>query len=171
MNVINCFFFSLKSTQSFFDVLPTETEEESLQGRSCYCNVESNINEDELCDDNANYFPVLNEEERELIESYSNDDESKRSVDGSYWYSDSIIDHEYRSYFIDDEQAQHAMNRIRSKRSLRVLMTKEGATEYCRTHIEESEAGRTCKDIYEKSVENAMIQCANDLKVLNTVSQ
>lgn len=92
-------------------------------------------------------------------------------MDGYHWYSDDIIDHEYRSYFTDDEQARRAMDRIRTKRSLKVLMTKERATEYCRRHIEESAAGGTCKGIHDKSVENAMIQCVNDLKVPNTFLQ
>lgn len=89
----------------------------------------------------------------------------QRRSAGEYWYSDDIIDHEDRSFFVDTKDAQHAFHRIRSKRSVQILMSKENATRYCQRIIEKSTAGKTCKDVPGTNVTVAMLQCVTDLEV------
>jgi hypothetical protein len=161
--------YSLSDDNSFFEILPDQEKEQAEQGRSCFCDIEGEAKQDEKCDDNANIFASIDASRIEVLTQF-NDQSSqfdlRRSVD-SHWYSDDIIDHEDRSFFVDDEDVKHAINRIRNKRSPTEVMSEDEATKYCKRQIEESTAGRTCKDISGTSVKNAMLQCVNDLKVLS----
>ncbi|XP_031570864.1 von Willebrand factor D and EGF domain-containing protein-like [Actinia tenebrosa] len=159
----------LTPDKSLFEISIEEEIEEGKEeeSKSCYCGVEGELNQIPKCEYNANLFAKIESSSTEVITTQINDQSNfgkKRSVDG-HWYSDDIIDYEDRSYFVDDPQVQHAMNRIRSKRSLRVVMSKHEAHKYCRKYIEESEAARSCKGISKKSIRDAIKQCSKDLQL------
>lgn len=131
---------------------------------SCTCPTEANTvkNNTVHCEKTENYYFGSEWKEKYLQLNYRT--QKKRSAD-SEWYSDDIIDHVERSYFVDDLQVQTMMNQRRRKRSVKQTMSKEKATEYCRSHIEETKAGRSCKDVSAESIETAMEHCIIDLEV------
>lgn len=163
-------FYSLTPDKSLFEISmegSIEDREEEKTEKSCYCSVEGELNQEEKCDYNANLFAKMDSSRTEVITSQLNDQSKfskKRSVN-SDWYSDDVIDHVERSYFVDDPQVQHAMNRIRRKRSFKTVMSEDAARKYCRQYMKKSEAGRSCKGISELGYLNAIDQCTKDLQV------
>lgn len=92
---------------------------------------------------------------------------NRRSLDG-WWYSDDIIDYEDRRFFADENDVKHAIHRFRIRRSARIVtaMSKENATRICKKVIEDSTAGKICKDVPGTNLTLAMLQCVTDLEVI-----
>jgi hypothetical protein len=113
------------------------------------------------CKDTDSFFPnYVPPNNNDVTPDMEGQGQNRRRSVREYWYSDDIIDHEDRSFFVDANDAQHAFNRIRSRRSLKTLMSKDNATRFCQQIIEESTAGKTCINIT-----IAMLQCVTDLQV------
>ena len=168
----------IQPDKSLFEITTEEEvgdreEAEAEAEKSCYCSLEGESIQAEKCDYNSNLFARMSSSVTEVITTQLNDQSTfgkKRSVD-SHWYSDNVIDHVERSYFVDDAQAQHATNRLRSKRSLKTVMTEKVATKYCQRHIKETKAGMSCKDISQENIDNAIKICSKDLQVRMILQQ
>lgn len=82
-------------------------------------------------------------------------------------YTDDIIEYEERSFFKDTHEAHFAETRIRSKRQIdeRGVMSKENATKYCKSAIEDSIGGKTCSNLVGTNLTVFVMECIEDLKV------
>lgn len=153
--------------ETYFETLPTKLPAVDDDGLFCTCSetLKGIVWNNKDCDKIGSVFNDYEYEQE-------NDDPGAKGAEGKEkrfahndWYSDDIIDHVERSYFVDDPQVQHAMNRIRRKRSPKTVMSKDEAMKHCRQHIEESEAGRSCKHVSGANIGIAMEQCIADLEV------
>ncbi|XP_031570892.1 von Willebrand factor D and EGF domain-containing protein-like, partial [Actinia tenebrosa] len=155
----------LKPEESYLEKNLPIDEKEPEQERFCFCSITDDKFTSNTCKTSANHFNDIEEGGREVQLNIDPTmfELKRRSVD-SHWYSDDIINQEYRSFFVADHDVQKALNRIRSKRSTSYTRWPERrAKRYCTKLIEGSEAAKTCRKLDSESVESAIGQCINDL--------
>lgn len=159
--------FRINPGESYFDILPQEDEtKDDDNGQSCFCKLDSvNITN---CQNDSNHF--------EYFEQISGEDiakriaRKKRSLEESN-YNDDIIDHEERSFFLDDSDVHLALRRVRARirREVGKMMSKENATEKCKEYIENSLAGKTCKNVPGTNITVSMLSCIADLEITGDI--
>ncbi|XP_031549644.1 von Willebrand factor D and EGF domain-containing protein-like isoform X2 [Actinia tenebrosa] len=157
----------IKPNESHFEVRPEEDIYPPRRTESCLC--PKALNGKAYCQDTENFYEVSGNA-KEVKNDMEKTAENRRRSAREYWYSDNIIDYEDRSFFVNAKDARHAFHRIRSKRSIQILMSKENATRYCQRIIEKSKAGKTCKDVPGTNITVAMIQCVTDLQLTGDTS-
>ena len=101
----------------------------------------------------------------DIANQFRHNKRRRRSLDNPL-YTDDIMDHEERSFFVDDDDANFAYARIRSRRAVPTFaMSKENATRYCKALVEDSTAGKTCSEVPGFNLTSALEECTIDLQV------
>jgi hypothetical protein len=129
-------------------------------GQSCIC--PKNKIGNGTCKNNSNHFVEFDQLSGEEIANKMN--RNRRSLEETA-YNDDIIEHEERSFFLDDQDAHIAAQRVRAKRDVGDRMSKENATKYCKRVIEDSIAGKTCQKLLKTNLTVSMLSCITDLQV------
>jgi hypothetical protein len=162
MTSVFCISCRVTPDKSYFEVLPPK-EQIKDSGESCFCPTERNKDNIAECQDNANRFLGFGPDPGEDIANQMQGG-NRRSIQDTL-YTDDIMDYEERSFFIDNDEANIAATRMRVKRDVSGV-PKENATQYCKSIIEDSKAGRTCSNVPGFNITTAMQQCIVDLQVL-----
>lgn len=117
------------------------------------------------CEWELNDFQAFRQSGEDIAKQFQGQGRFRRSLEDP-WYTDDIMDYEEKSFFIDEEDAQFAFSRIRSKRSISTFaMSKDNATSYCKHFVEDSTAGKMCSEVPGFNVTSAMKDCITDLQV------
>ncbi|KXJ11847.1 von Willebrand factor D and EGF domain-containing protein [Exaiptasia diaphana] len=154
----------VEPSKSIFNLrLPAPTLPPGANGRK-YCECPQRQNQLWNCDWSENDFIGFRKiTGKDIADQFRR--RRRRSITGTF-YSDDLMDYEERSFFIDEKEAQFALSRIRSRRSVNnELMSNENATKHCRAVIEDSTAGKTCSDVPGFNLTLAMAECITDLKL------
>ncbi|EDO29039.1 predicted protein [Nematostella vectensis] len=151
----------IKREESYFVALPPH-EPQVYKGEFCHCEFDK-IFKSNTC---KNTSTIHTRRLRSLGKNINLElNRIKRSVEDSV-YSDDIIDHEERGFFVDQKDLEYTQIRIRSRRSIgKEPISKENATKICKSFIEDSVTGKVCKRVSGIEFSSFIKDCVFDLQV------